>query len=105
AVAAERVERLQRLAVEDPQPRRAAARHIEELLLRIVGEGGARDGLAVAAVRRLAIAVDEALHHELAVEREHLHALAAAIGHIDEPVVRYPRGVNRLHELQQPWSG
>src|SRR5258708_19853311 len=54
---------------------------------------------------RFAIAVDEALHHELAVEREHLHALAAAIRNIDETVVRYPRGVDRLHELQRAGSG
>src|SRR5580692_527148 len=79
AVAAERVERLQRLAVEYPKPRRAAARDVKELLLGIVRECGAGDGLAVAAMGRLAIAVDEALHHELAVEREHLHALATAI--------------------------
>jgi len=31
AVAAERVERFERLAVEDPQSRRAAARDVEEL--------------------------------------------------------------------------
>jgi len=36
---------------------------------------------------------------------KHLHALAAAIRNIDETVVRYPRGVDRLHELQRAGSG
>src|SRR5215510_10720543 len=73
AIASERVERLERLAVEHPHPRRAPRRDIEEPLLRIVREGRAGDGLAVAAMRRLAIAIDENLIHELAFEREHLH--------------------------------
>ena len=33
--------------------------------------------------------------------REDLHALAAAIGHVDETVVRHARGVHRLHELRR----
>src|SRR5436305_432375 len=57
AVAAEGVEWLERLAVEDPDPRRAAARDIEIFLLRVVREGGRGHGLAVAAMRRLAIAI------------------------------------------------
>src|SRR5215813_13686262 len=80
----ERVERLERLAVEHPDPRRAARSDIQKPLLGVVGEGGAGDGLAVAAVGCLAIAIDEHLRHILAVEREHLHALAAAIRDVDQ---------------------
>ena len=56
-------------------------------------------------MRRLAIAVDEFLRHVLAVEREHLHPLAAAVGDIDEPVIRHARGVDGLHELRRSRTG
>src|SRR5262245_1828363 len=99
AITSKRVEWLEGLAVEHPDPRRTARGDVQEALLRIVRERGAGDGLAVAAMRRLAIAIDEDLIHVLAFERENLHALAAAIGHIDQPVFRHARGMHGRDEL------
>src|SRR4051812_3263844 len=97
AVASKRIERLERLAVEHPDPRRAARGHIEIALLGIMRKGRARDRLAVAAMWRFAIAVDEHLVDVFALEREHLHALAAAVGHINEPIIRHPCCMDGAH--------
>src|SRR5262245_22260585 len=50
-------------------------------------------------MRRLAISVNENLRHVLAVEREYLHALSAAIGDIDQAVIRDAHRVDRSDEL------
>src|SRR5882757_762679 len=55
---AERVEGLERLAVEHPDARGAAARDVEKPLLAVVREGRAGNGLAVAAMGRLAPTID-----------------------------------------------
>src|SRR5262245_45025803 len=88
---AERVERLQGLAVVDPDARRAAAGDVEETLFLILREGDARHRLTVAApfAGGFAPAIDPRLIEVLAVDREHLHALATAIGRVDQAVVRH----------------
>src|SRR5881398_2131326 len=52
-----------------------------------------------------AIAVDENLIDVLAFEREYLHALAAAVGDVDESVIRHARRMDGAHELLRASSG
>ena len=89
--------------VEHPDPRRTAARDVEEALLAVRGERDARGRLAVAAALacREAPAVDPRLREIAAFDREHLHALAAAVGRVDETVVRHLDAVDRA-ELRRP---
>ena len=79
----------------------ASIADVQEPLLGVGRERRARGRRAVAALGRLAFAADEHLRHVRAIEREHLHALAAAIGDVHEAVLRHARGVNRLHELRR----
>src|ERR1039458_8169054 len=85
---AERVEGLERPAVEHPDSRRAPAGDVQIALRRIGRERRAGHRLAVAAMGRLAPPVDKRLRHKLAVNGEDLHALPAAVGDIHQPVMR-----------------
>src|SRR5437764_558603 len=67
---------------------------VEEPLLRIAREGGARSSLSVAARRRLAASADKNLLKVLAVDGEHLQSSAAAVGNINHAVIRHSRCVN-----------
>src|SRR5438552_5830839 len=93
----ERVERLHRLAIVDPDARGTPARDVEEPLLRIAGERHAGDRLSVAAAFSggFAPAIDPRLRQVLAFGREDLHPLAAPVRSVDEPVVRDLDAVDR----------
>src|SRR5580704_18663891 len=98
---AERIQGLQRFAVEHPDARGAAAGDVQEALPRIGREGHAGGGVAVIAAGSgdEAPAVDPYLRYVFALGREHLHALAAAVGDVHEPVVRDFDAVHGRHEL------
>ena len=101
----ERIEELERLAVRRPSPWPGSCCRRTGTAAPDRSRTPCWRRRAVAAFRRLAFAADEDLRHVFAVEREHLHALAAAVGDIDEPVIRHARGVHRLHELRRALVG
>src|SRR5216683_7660889 len=100
----ERVQGLQRLAIEHPDSRGAPAGDVQEALRRIRREGRAGGCVAVVATTSYpqAPAIDPYLRYIFAVGGEHLHALAAAVGDIHEPVIRDFDAVNGRHKLRRP---
>src|SRR6186997_2851884 len=82
------------LAQDDPDLLVLAVGEEHEPLLRIPGK---RDVPRGARAERLARV--ELLLHELALGREHLHAVALTVAHVDEPVVRALHAMHRVAEL------
>ena len=75
--------------------RLTAVTDIEEALFKVRRKRRARGGGAVAAFRCHAFTPDEYLRHILPVDRENLDPLAAAVRHVDEPVIGHSGGVHR----------
>src|SRR6202521_878882 len=100
----ERVQGLQRLAVENPDACRAPAGDVQEALPRVRREGHAGGCVAVIAPASncQAPAVDPYLGYVFAIGREHLHPLAAAVGDIHEPVIRDFDAVHGWYKLRRP---
>src|SRR6266852_2807346 len=86
----ERVQGLQRLAIEHPDSRGAPAGDVQEALCRVRREGHAGGCVAVVATTSdyQAPAIDPYLRYIFAFGGEHLHAFAAAVGDVYEPIIR-----------------
>src|ERR1700730_19168940 len=100
----ERIQGLQRLAIEDPDACRAPAGDVQEALLRVRREGHAGGCVAVIAPASncQAPAVDPYLGYVFAIDREHLHPLTAAVGDIHESVIRDLDAVHGWYKLRRP---
>src|ERR1700736_2571301 len=87
---AERVQSLQGLAFKHPDACRASAGDVQEALPRVRRESHASGRVAVItpASRYQTPAVDPYLGHIFTIDGEHLDSLAAAVGHVHEPVIR-----------------
>src|SRR5882762_3770179 len=101
----ERVQGLQRLAIEHPDACGAPARNVQETLSRIRRECHAGGCVAVIATASncQAPAVDPHLGYVFAIGREHLHPLAAAVGDVHEPIIRDFDAVHGWYKLRRPW--
>src|SRR5437588_1461349 len=100
----ERVQRLQRLAVEHPDACRASASDVQEALPRVRRESHAGGCVAVVAPasRYQTPAVDPNLGHVFTIGGEHLHSFAAAVSHIHESVIRDFDAVHGWYKLRRP---
>src|SRR5436853_2859960 len=100
----ERVQRLQRLAVEDPDACRASASDEQEALTRVRRESHAGGCVAVIAPAssHQTPTIDPHLGHVFTISGEHLHSLSAAVRHIHESVIRDFDAVHGWYKLRRP---